>query len=266
VDLRLYVSVLWRFKAVLVLGFCVATLLAVMAFGSVSFAGGKPSLAPRGAEVWQAQSTLLISQEGFPYGRAVPKYVGADQKTQTPAVQLGDQSRFSALSNVYSQMANSDEVQARLKGDVPIAGTVKAEAAVDPNGIALPLLNITTQAGTAAEASKLVAGATSSFRDYVTEQQSSANIPQGERIELQVLDSGRNAVLFAPRKKTLPVLVFMAVMAATFTLVLVLENARPHSRPRAVPEPHYPDLVPASAPAGWTAAPAAAESSRRTTA
>lgn len=65
----------------------------------------------------------------------------------------------------------------------------------------------------------------------MSRRQTEAGIPANERIVLQVLETGANAQLLSPRKKTLPALVFMAVLAATLALAFVLENVRPSSRP-----------------------------------
>jgi hypothetical protein len=230
-DLERYFRVVWRFKQLIVIGLLLAIALSFLSYASVKLSGAGIDVQPRGNETWQAQSTLLITQDGFPYGRAVPRYTDPGPAKQTPAVQEGDQTRFAALSNVYSQLANSNTVQAAVKSHVPVQGTVMAEAAVDPNGAPLPLVTIKTTARTAAEASTLARGATLTFRDYVSRRQTEAGIAASERVVLQVLESGGNQQLLSPRKKTLPALIFMAVLAATLALAFVLENVGAASRP-----------------------------------
>ncbi|HEU4975477.1 MAG TPA: hypothetical protein VFT50_10350 [Baekduia sp.] len=220
-DLALYARLVWRYRTWFAAVAVLAVVLSLLSYARI----GPSGITPRGSETWQAKSTLLISQEGFPYGRAVPRYQ-TEKDSNGPAVLLGDQNRFAALSQVYAQLANSDVVRTMLNASEPVNGTVSADAAVDPNGMALPLLNITAIAPTLEGASRLAASASSAFRDYVARRQQDAGIAAADRVELQVLNSGQHAILVAPRKKTLPMLVFFAVMAAAFGIVLVLENQR----------------------------------------
>ncbi len=67
-DLSLFFSVLRRYKRVLLGGFVLATVLAILSYGQPTFSHGKPILVPRGPEVWQSQSQLLIAYQNDPYG------------------------------------------------------------------------------------------------------------------------------------------------------------------------------------------------------
>jgi hypothetical protein len=235
-DLPLYLHVLWRFRALVAAGLALAILLAVLAYASISFDGGI-KLTPRGSETWQSQSVVLVTQTGFPYGRAVPQYTEPDPEGGAPAVPLGDQDRFAALAQIYSQLANSEPVRARLRKHVPTPGTVLAEATINESGQPLPLMTITATSGTAANAEKLATDTTKAFRAYVAQQQDGANISSGERTRLEVLESGKEPLLIEPRKKTLPGLVFFAVMAAVLGLVFVMENLRPTRRAHVLADP-----------------------------
>jgi hypothetical protein len=240
-DLNLFIRVLWRFRLAVAGGFLLALVLAFLALNQVSLGSGGITTSPRGSEVWEAKSVVLLTQSGFPYGRAVPEYTSPSDET-TPPVQLGDQSRFSALSQIYTGMANSDKVRARVAREVPVRGSVNAEATPDPvSGQPLPLLTLTATAPTAADAATLAQGATRVFRDFVSRQQTDAGIPDAERIQLEVLDNGAAPILAQPRKKTLAMLVFVAVMMATLALVFVLENLRPRTPGMARHEVLDPD-------------------------
>jgi hypothetical protein len=236
-DLQLYFKVLYRFRLLAAVGLLLAVLLAIVSYARVELVGGSPKLTPRGSETWQSTSVIFITQEGFPWGRAVPAYTEPDPDTGAPPAQLGDQARFAALSQIYTQLANSDTVRARLLRSAQVKGTVKAEASADSSGQPLPLLTIVATSDTAAHASELAAGATNSFRRYVSAQQRSANIPVTDRIQLQVLERGKEPLLVGPRKKTLPGLMFFAVMLATFALIFILENIRPRLSERPGNEP-----------------------------
>ena len=60
-----------------------------------------------------------------------------------------------------------------------------------------------------------------------------AEIPESQRVQVDVLAQPRGAVVIEPRKKTLPI-VFLTVITGTVGLVFVLENLR--SRVRPVPD------------------------------
>lgn len=235
-DLPLYARVLWRHRPIVGAGLALAVVLAALAYGSPSLVNGRPTLVPRGSERWQSAPVLLITQAGFPYGRAVPQYTSPDPKSGLPPVQLGDQGRFAGLATIYSQLANSDAVQLRLRPDLPPHATVTATPSVDESGAPLPLISLAATAGSAAEVTHLAQRATTVFRRFVAAQQTQAQIPQGERVELQVLDSGKTPKLIQARGKTLPVLVFLALVIATIALTFMLENAsRRASGPEVVP-------------------------------
>ena len=56
---------------------------------------------------------------------------------------------------------------------------------------------------------------------------SRADTPATERVTIQQLARPKEAKLIVPRKKTVPVTVFLSVLVATIALVFVLENLRP---------------------------------------
>ena len=66
-DLSLYGRVIWRFRWLVVLGLILAIALAVLSVAKVSSHG----LSYRKHEVWQSSTTVLLTQHGFPWGRAV---------------------------------------------------------------------------------------------------------------------------------------------------------------------------------------------------
>ena len=51
-DFKLYLGVLKRYKRVLIAGAVVAVVLAVLSYGTPGLKGGKPTIIPRGAEIW----------------------------------------------------------------------------------------------------------------------------------------------------------------------------------------------------------------------
>jgi hypothetical protein len=222
-DLTLYGRVLRRFWWLVVPGVVLACTLGMLSFVRVSLDG----LAYRQAEVWQSQSHLLLTQPGFPWGRTV-----------LPSGELAARSgyadpyRFSSLTDLYSQFANSDEVRAimRLRG-APKEWKISA-APVTPTfaGSTLPVIALSGRAHSASEAVAAAASGRRAFIAYVASQQQSAAIPKTQRINIEVLTRSTLPVVIEPRSKTLPIIVFLSVLTAAVGLAFILENLRPRVR------------------------------------
>jgi hypothetical protein len=209
-DLSLFLAVLWRSKRLLLVGLLLGAVLAVLAYGKPGFTGGKPTLTPRGAEVWQSESQLLIAQAGFPYG-----------ETTTPSASL------SALSPVYANVGNGDVVQAEIKQQFGKLGTVKASESIDAAAASnLPFVTFLASAPTEQDAAKLAAGAAVIFRSYVARQQASAAIPRGRRVQLSIVESATKPKLTEGHKLSIPILVFLAVLMGVVSVVFLKENLR----------------------------------------
>ena len=85
-DLGVYLRIFSRFKLLLLAGLAFATLAAVLTVAHVSFSGGTPSIDFRQGVEYQSGSTLLVTQEGFPWGRAVLDEMVAAQPSIKPVV------------------------------------------------------------------------------------------------------------------------------------------------------------------------------------
>jgi hypothetical protein len=104
---------------------------------------------------------------------------------------------------------------------------------------ALPVIAVAGQAYTPADAIQATLVGRTAFLQYVKSQQAQASIPNNERVDLQVLQNVTPPVVVQKRKKTLAIVIFLAVMSATIGLTFILENARPRVKPVALaaPEP-----------------------------
>lgn len=102
------------------------------------------------------------------------------------------------------------------------------------NTYALPMLTITGVATVPTQAIGLARLGSDAFRLYLERQQRDAGIPPEQRVLVTVLNRANptTVAVLQPRKRTIPIMVFMAVMAATFGVALILENVRP--RPSVV--------------------------------
>jgi hypothetical protein len=226
VDLLLYGRVLWRFRLLVFLGLVLAILLAILAMAKIEFNGGSPSLSYRQKEVWQSQTTLQITGVGFPEGRAV--FPSVPQGAVWP---FADPGRLQSLGDIYSQIANSDEVRAAIQQKAP-AGSSVAARPIPPSvqGGLSPFIGLLGNASTPAQAVKTAEIGTRVFLDYLRKQQAAANIPERQRVDLKIITNAAPPILIQPRKKTLAIVVFLAVLTATIALAFVLENIRPQPR------------------------------------
>ncbi len=213
-DLDLFLVVLWRSKRLLLGGVLLAAALAVLSYGTPGFAGGKPTLTPRGAEVWQSESQLLIGQAGFPY-RQPPE-------ATEPGRNLG------SLSPIYANLANGALVQAEIRRQLGPIGKVKASEDIDlAASTFLPFVDIVASAPTEAEAIRLASGSASIFAAFVARQQASSGIPPARRIQLSVVEPGIRAKLAEGHKLSIPILVFVALLMGVVSLLFLRENLRP---------------------------------------
>jgi hypothetical protein len=248
VDVALYFSVLWRFRLLVALGVIAASALAIFAAAKIELDGSVPKFTTRGTNVWESRSTLLVTQEGFPWGRStlnelVP--VSDDQKQQQPggfAPRFADPGRYSSLALLYARLAGSDDVRRRMLRDGPIDGEFAAEATRSSDGSAyLPLIEIIAQAETPDEAKQLAARATEAFRTYLDEQQVVNEIPPAERVQVPVLTAPAKPILVQGPSIVRPIFLFLAVLAVVVGIAFLLENLRPRPAAASVRSPSFRD-------------------------
>ena len=229
-DLRLYARVLWRFRVVVLIGVIVAFALAFLSYARVKIVHGKPVITYRRAVTYGSNETLVITQQGFPQGRAVfPSTVTAQGLVSNYA----DPNRFASLAEFYSYLANSDAVRgiaARLANGSPVAFTATPVLAAFANNAPEPLLQLQGLGTNPAVAVRNARIGSAAFRKYLTQEQSDAGIAPSQRALVEVLNQAAGAAVLVPRKKTITFVVFMAVIAATIALALLLENFRPRIR------------------------------------
>lgn len=239
-DLPLYFRVLWRFRLIVLPGFVVAVALAVLAYGKVSFGRGF-KITPRATPVFHVDALLLVTQPGFPWGDSQQPYTPGDVTKGLPAVPVGDFSRMSGIAMIYSELADSDTVKAltRLKPTkTEKLFTSPYAPASAPPGTVLPMVALSSDAATPERAAALVNSRIAAFQGYIAAQQSKANLSVRKRVIVQVLQGGsvNTAVVLSGKKKTLPIVVFLAVMIAVVGLAFMLENMRPRMRPVEQPD------------------------------
>jgi len=223
VDIALYSKVIWRFRLLFAVGLIFAAFLSVFSVASI----GRHGVHYRKPLVWQSTTTLLLTQnKGFPEGRAILPPASAQQ-----TYPYADTGRLAFLAELYTKFATSDAVRALLKrSDAAKASISAATVQGSSQNILLPLIAISGDGSSAKQAEKYATLGARAFATYMTENQAKAGIPLDQRVDIRVLQAAAPATVLQPRKKTLPIVAFIAVLAATFALAFILENLRPRVR------------------------------------
>jgi hypothetical protein len=230
-DLGLLARVIWRFKPLAALGLVAAVVLAILSTAAVSFPGGRLTLKYRNPVIYTAQARILVTQSGFPWGRTI---LPSSPQTPSPSTTnpgYADPSRFSTLATFYAQLVNGDRIQrevVRPQQKQLLFGAVEIDRTENQ---ALPFVDVTAFAPSAVTARRLAENGTRALQSLVAQQQTQANIPDDQRVLLQILQQPTKVKVAEPRKKTVPVVVFMTVLIATLGALLALENLRPSIAP-----------------------------------
>jgi hypothetical protein len=236
VDLANLARVLWRFRLVVGLGFAIAVALSAMSLLRVDLGSVPPTVGYRANETWGSYARLLVTLPGFEWGRATPGLSGSPrgnagaQAQQTRIDELRNaEARLSTLALFYAKLIDSDDVRSLMRRDGPIKGVVEAtpQPAVEGSDAVLPIINVVGLAATRRGSLELAGRAAEALRRYVEARQVAAGIPRADRVIVQQLERPGNLWLKEPRKKTIPIVVFLTVMIGTVALAFALENLRP---------------------------------------
>lgn len=230
-DLAEYLRVLSRFRALVLGGLVLACLLAFLSYAGISFAGGSPKLTYRQSEQWESTTRILISQPGFPLGKlSVGNPSPTPSTTTTP---FASPQWLASLAVPFAQLGNSDAVQNRLWHGTPPSTeqmTVVAEFGGSNNSEALPVLDVNGLGPSPGAAVHVAQRGAAVFIKYFRQQQRVNKVATANRVQLQVLNRATAAQLLVGRKKTVPIVIFVAVMTAAIGLAFILENLRPRIR------------------------------------
>jgi hypothetical protein len=232
-DFRLYAQVLWRFRVIVLLGLLLASSLALLSVVSVSSSGFKY----REAELWSSTTRLSVTQVGFPWGRLyaqeptteTEELPSAGQEAARLGIPIADPQRFNNLAVLYAQLTTSDPVRRVLRRDGPIKGQIFANALVGGGDIKiqLPLIDLMAVSDSPLAAVMLAQRASNGLRAYLSEQQRAGRVPRSDRVVIEQVVSPTPPRIFRPRSKTMPIVIFLAVMLGTIGLAFLLENVRP---------------------------------------
>lgn len=224
-DLRLFGQVLWRYRLLIAAGWVLACLAAFVAFVKITPDG----LSYRQSETYSAIQDLFVTERGFPEGRTS---VGDPLEAQEGQL-ISDPGRLAALTTLYVELVTSDQVRAIMLEDGPINGYVIPLQFTDASGReGLPSLRLTAYSDSPAAAIDLAKRQTEAFQQFIQTEQERAGIAPRDRVILEVLRGAEGATLEQGRSLTQPAIVFIAIMAATIALSLLLNNLRTRGRSR----------------------------------
>jgi hypothetical protein len=225
-DIRYHLRILGRWRIILAGGLVLATLLAIL----VTF-----KVTPGGLE-WRSQasftslSKVIVTQPGFPWGRATLPGSDPTQPIAPSGRKLeafAPPERFNDLAVIYSYLAQSDSVQELITPD-PLEDQITVfPIANEATGDLLPLLQIETAANSKEASKTLNSAVVSALRRYLERNVRENDVPAAERVQLEVLNPPKAGTLIGGRSLTLSVIVWLLAMAATFVAVYVLENLYP---------------------------------------
>jgi hypothetical protein len=236
-NLGRHAAVLWRFRRVTAVGVVIAIFLAVLA----SYRIGPGGLTPRGSETWTANSSILVTQPGFPEGRVTLPTQQIDmegavttegdpaveEETSTPddQVEFADPGRLAALGDLYAKFLSSDEILSKVP-EKPSPTQIQASPfAASQSGQLLPVIQLSTMAPSAKGAHTLNMHVFEALTDFISARQKANDIGTGKRIELKMIQAPAPQ-LTSGRKPTGSVLVFMLVMLGTVAIAHLLEALR----------------------------------------
>lgn len=249
-DLRRFIAVVWRFRLLLALGLLLAVVLAMMSMVRVVVDGGTPKVVHRQSNTWLSASTLLVTQSGFPWGRAIldETIKGSDGAGEPGEIaRFADPARYSGLAALYSRLAKADEVQAEVQRGSSTGQYYDTEVVKDANSQAvLPMIYIKGYGRTPQAAEDVANRASLVFRRYLRELQNESNILPEKRVVVSVTQKAGATELFDKRSSVRPIMLFLLVMLGFLALAFTLENLRPR-QPRSEQgdlwEPHPADPI-----------------------
>jgi hypothetical protein len=230
-DFRLYGRVLWRFRLVIAIGLLLALVLAFLSVVRV----GSHGITYRDARLWDAKMKLQVTQQGCPecrlYASRATGGKDATAEPVSPKAPVVDPNRFPSLAIQYSTILTSDPVRKLAARRDGITGKIIATPLRDDqSGVLLPYIDVESIAESAPDAVKYAERTAGALSAYILREQLANGVAPDDRVVVQTSVHPHGANVFRPRSKTLPIVVFLAVMFATVSLAFILENMRPRLR------------------------------------
>jgi capsular polysaccharide biosynthesis protein len=239
-DLHRHIRLLWRSKLLIAAGAIVGILLGVLASYKISGSG----LELRKTPIYTAQTKLMVTQNGFPWGRTtlpgtatstVPnsgKEAGDSSASSDSSVNFADPGRLSTLAWMYSHFLMGDQVKAMIKNP-PADMTIDAAPITAGGNLsagALPLIGLTITTADPKAAQRLTREVPQALEEYLTKEQNASKTPAGDRVEITTVNRSPFAMAGKSKAMMMSLVIFMMGVAAAVALAYILENLRMSSR------------------------------------
>jgi hypothetical protein len=227
-DFRLYARVLWRFKLLVLLGLLLATVLATLSLVRVSSDG----LTYRQTELWSSTTRVGVTQTGNPWVRLFAQEPFAEgEQPADLGIPVADPNRLNNLAVLYAELAMSDPVRRLMRKEGPVIGEIIATPLVrGDNRIMLPLIDLTAISTSPRSAIDISMRSAAALETYIRQQQAANEVPPADRVVVMEVMKPKGALIYQPRSKTMPIVIFLAIMLAVSGLAFLLENLRPRER------------------------------------
>ena len=235
-DLQLMLRVVWRFRVIVAAGLLIGLILAFLSMVKVD-PSGSTQFSYRTKAKYESTTTVFVTVPGFPWGN-IKLHAGTKGGTSQGPV---DTNILRNLASVYINVATGNEVMSLLKKSGPIDGTIETNQMLAPDSSTLPLIQISAVASTPQAAYSLGKRHLRAFQTWLRTNQQQAGTERANQIILQPVIGPLPPHLLAGRKKTVPILIFLATLVIVCGLAFVLENLRPRIHPVADPPLEAPE-------------------------
>jgi hypothetical protein len=224
VDLIAYWNVVKRRRSIMVVGLCIAAALAVMSAVKPTASGFTWRTPP----VYDATTTLFVTQPGFPWGRGtLDEYRKAEGDPTTSVPRFSEPDRFEYLASLNSKLAERDTIERAAGKKVGIEDPdYDAAPLIGADGRALPLFQITAYETTPEGAVALANAVSDALRARLAREQGNNRIAAEDRIVLQVVEAAQEAEVFQGVKMTRPIMLFLLGAILTLAVAFVVDNLR----------------------------------------
>jgi hypothetical protein len=227
-----YLRALGRFWWLLVLGLGIAALAAILAVYRVSFS--PLGLEKKDQPTYTASSRLLITSAEQPYVRTEvtqEQTVGGEIQEYSSPPDIGT---LITAANLYPVLIESDEV-ANLREEMagPLPGVIATRAIYEVNSPSrfelsqIPVIEVFGHAGSARDAIAITRATVDAFERYIEQAQNSARLSRSERILVQEIREPSGAIATGGGSLSLPLMLFVVVVAAFFALAILLDRLFP---------------------------------------
>ncbi len=214
-DLQLALRVLWRFRILVAVGFVLACTLALLSTVKVH-PGGSPFFSYRTQPQYESDTTVFVTTPNF---------------WRNPNIDPNTIDTLRTLASLYVPLANNNDVIRELQKTGPINGVIGAvQLQSEADSSTTPLIMLTAVAPTPGGAHSLATRHLEAFRSWLRTHQNRAQTPPGDRIVFKLEKGPLSARLIAGRKKTKPILIFLATLLAFCGAAFLLENLHPRIR------------------------------------